>query len=99
MDGRAVFRFAVEVVEQSIRQLLEREGLEGLAWSGVKVATKHTPISAAVAPARELAALDKLRGPALARQRYEMFRAMGQGPPGPAPPPPSLGRLPGCPQK
>ena len=27
MDGRAVFRFAVEVVEQSIRQLLEREGL------------------------------------------------------------------------
>ena len=29
--------------------------------------------------AHELAALDKLRGPALARQRYEMFRAMGQG--------------------
>ena len=28
---------------------------------------------------KELAALDKLRGPALARQRYEMFRAMGQG--------------------
>lgn len=27
MDGRAVFRFAVEVVEQSIRQLLEAEGL------------------------------------------------------------------------
>ena len=27
MDGRAVFRFAVEVVEQSICQLLEREGL------------------------------------------------------------------------
>ena len=27
MDCRAVFRFAVEVVEQSIRQLLEREGL------------------------------------------------------------------------
>ena len=27
---------------------------------------------------KELAALDKLKGPALARQRYEMFRAMGQ---------------------
>ena len=27
MDGRAVFRFAVEVVEKSIRQLLEKEGL------------------------------------------------------------------------
>ncbi len=27
MDGRAVFRFAVEVVEKSIRQLLEAEGL------------------------------------------------------------------------
>ena len=27
----------------------------------------------------ELAALDKLKGPALARQRYDMFRAMGQG--------------------
>ena len=26
----------------------------------------------------ELAALDKLRGPALARQRYDMFRVMGQ---------------------
>ena len=29
--------------------------------------------------AKELAALDKLKGPALARQRYDMFRAMGQG--------------------
>ncbi len=29
--------------------------------------------------ARELAALDKLKGPALAKQRYDMFRAMGQG--------------------
>lgn len=28
---------------------------------------------------KELAALDKLSGPALARQRYQMFRAMGQG--------------------
>ncbi len=28
---------------------------------------------------RELAALEKLRGPTLAKQRYEMFRAMGQG--------------------
>ena len=28
---------------------------------------------------KELAALDKLRGPALARQRYDMFRTMGQG--------------------
>ena len=28
---------------------------------------------------RELAGLEKLKGPALARQRYEMFRAMGQG--------------------
>ena len=28
---------------------------------------------------KELAALDKLKGPALARQRYEMFRAMGRG--------------------
>ena len=28
---------------------------------------------------QELAALEKLKGPALARQRYEMFRAMGQG--------------------
>lgn len=28
--------------------------------------------------AKELAVLTKLRGPALARQRYEMFRAMGQ---------------------
>ena len=28
---------------------------------------------------RELAALDKLKGKALARQRYDMFRAMGQG--------------------
>lgn len=27
---------------------------------------------------KELAVLDKLKGPALARQRYEMFRAMGQ---------------------
>ncbi len=27
MDGKAVFRFAVEVVERSIRQLLEQEGL------------------------------------------------------------------------
>ena len=27
---------------------------------------------------KELAALDKLSGPALARQRYQMFRAMGQ---------------------
>ena len=27
---------------------------------------------------KELAALDKLRGPALARQRYDMFRVMGQ---------------------
>ena len=27
MDGRAVFRFAVEVVEKSIRQLMEKEGL------------------------------------------------------------------------
>ncbi len=30
MDGKAVFRFAVEVVEQSIRQLLEAEGLESV---------------------------------------------------------------------
>ena len=28
---------------------------------------------------KELAALDKLKGPALAQQRYQMFRAMGQG--------------------
>ena len=28
---------------------------------------------------KELAALDKLKGPALAQQRYEMFRAMGRG--------------------
>ncbi len=28
---------------------------------------------------RELAGLEKWKGPALARQRYEMFRAMGQG--------------------
>ena len=28
--------------------------------------------------AKELAALDKLKGPALAKQRYDMFRAMGQ---------------------
>ncbi len=28
---------------------------------------------------RELAALDKLKGPALVQKRYEMFRAMGQG--------------------
>ena len=27
---------------------------------------------------KELAALDKLKGPALAKQRYDMFRAMGQ---------------------
>ena len=27
---------------------------------------------------KELAALDKLSGPALAKQRYQMFRAMGQ---------------------
>ena len=30
MDGKAVFRFAVEVVEQSIRQLLEKEGLSSV---------------------------------------------------------------------
>lgn len=30
MDGKAVFRFAVEVVEQSIRQLLEAEGLSSV---------------------------------------------------------------------
>ncbi len=30
MDGKAVFRFAVEVVEKSIRQLLEAEGLESV---------------------------------------------------------------------
>ena len=30
MDGRTVFRFAVEVVEQSIRQLLKAEGLESV---------------------------------------------------------------------
>lgn len=30
MDGKAVFRFAVEVVEASIRQLLEQEGLESV---------------------------------------------------------------------
>ena len=30
MDGKAVFRFAVEVVEQSIRQLLEQEGLSSV---------------------------------------------------------------------
>ena len=30
MDGRAVFRFAVEVVERSIRELLEREGLSSV---------------------------------------------------------------------
>ena len=30
MDGRAVFRFAVEVVEQSIRRLLEQEGLSSV---------------------------------------------------------------------
>ena len=29
--------------------------------------------------AKELAALDKLKGPALAKQRYDMFRTMGQG--------------------
>ena len=28
---------------------------------------------------KELAALDKMKGPALAQQRYQMFRAMGQG--------------------
>ena len=28
---------------------------------------------------KELAALDKLKGPALAKQRYDMFRTMGQG--------------------
>lgn len=28
---------------------------------------------------KELAALDKLKGPALVKQRYDMFRAMGQG--------------------
>jgi len=28
---------------------------------------------------KELAALEKLKGPALARQRYDMFRAMGRG--------------------
>ena len=35
------------------------------------------PVDAALT--HELAALDKLKGPALARQRYDMFRAMGQG--------------------
>ena len=30
MDGKAVFRFAVEVVEKSIRQLLEAEGLSSV---------------------------------------------------------------------
>ena len=30
---------------------------------------------------KELAALEKLKGPALAKQRYEMFRAMGQNMP------------------
>ena len=30
MDGKAVFRFAVEVVERSIRQLMEREGLSSV---------------------------------------------------------------------
>ena len=28
---------------------------------------------------KELAGLEKLKGPALAKQRYDMFRAMGQG--------------------
>ncbi len=31
--------------------------------------------------ARELASLEKLKGPALAKQRYDLFRAMGQGEP------------------
>ena len=44
----------------------------------------HTDCQAAfrtvdAALTHELAALDKLKGPALARQRYDMFRAMGQG--------------------
>ena len=52
--------------------LKEPEGGAHTDWE----ATFHT-MDAALR--KELAALDKLKGPALARQRYEMFRAMGQG--------------------
>ena len=42
MDGKPVFRFAVEVVEQSIHQLLQAEGCELTTWTGSS-ATRPTP--------------------------------------------------------
>ena len=38
----------------------------------------NTPLEYMPALTRELEALDKLGGKALAQQRYQMFRAMGQ---------------------
>ena len=92
---RAVVDGQIENIEQTARiagQVKSRmEQALGLTLTEVHVAaagrvlkTEHVvcqmelddqrPIGA-----KELAALDKLKGPALARQRYEMFRAMGQG--------------------
>ena len=52
--------------------LREPEGGAHTNWE-----TMFRTVDAALA--KELAALDKLKGPALAKQRYDMFRTMGQG--------------------
>ena len=53
--AQAAFRSKQSVPSPSPSSRWSRQAVEGLAWSGVKVPTRHTPMSAAVIPARSMA--------------------------------------------
>ena len=75
MESVADFPYTLTVLSGSSAK--KKEQISNAAGEGLQILVIN--YESAWRLEKELAALDKLKGPALAQQRYQMFRAMGQG--------------------